>query len=332
MLHSRGEYQIAVVIKALNEAKHIRASIASALAALEGLRGEVILADSGSTDGTLEIAADFPIRVVQLVNESDRSCGVGAQLGFQYVNAEYVYILDGDMELSPTFFRQALRYMGGEVALAGVAGLVEERGSGNYEFERRRQNNDGLLVGEVNYLEMGGLYRCSAIREVRYFTNRNLHSYEEKELGSRLRKAGYKLLRIDVPAVKHHGKTESTGALLWKRWRTKHLDGPGEWIRASASVADAMRLALGFRQLIVVLLLWIGVALGLIWIPLLLVSMLGLLSLFLVFLYRHMSVRKALTALLNISICAFALARGLLRIQKNPEGVIAARQVQPRND
>jgi hypothetical protein len=41
------------------------------LAALEGLSGEVILADSASSDRTLEIAAKYPIKVVRLATIED---------------------------------------------------------------------------------------------------------------------------------------------------------------------------------------------------------------------------------------------------------------------
>ncbi len=59
---------VSIVIKALNEERHIAAAIESAIAALEGMRGdgEIILADSASTDRTVEIAANYPIKIVSL--------------------------------------------------------------------------------------------------------------------------------------------------------------------------------------------------------------------------------------------------------------------------
>ena len=41
---------VSIIIKALNEERHIAAAIESALAALGGIDGEVILADGGSRD------------------------------------------------------------------------------------------------------------------------------------------------------------------------------------------------------------------------------------------------------------------------------------------
>ena len=44
---------VSIIIKALNEERYIATAIESALIALAGLDGEVILADSGSSDRTI---------------------------------------------------------------------------------------------------------------------------------------------------------------------------------------------------------------------------------------------------------------------------------------
>jgi cellulose synthase/poly-beta-1,6-N-acetylglucosamine synthase-like glycosyltransferase len=69
---------LSIIIKALNEERNIALGIESALAAVDGLDAEVILADSSSTDRTVEIARQYPIKIVTLNNREDRSCGVGA--------------------------------------------------------------------------------------------------------------------------------------------------------------------------------------------------------------------------------------------------------------
>jgi len=55
---------VSVIIKAYNEQQHIAGAIESALTALRGIDGEVILADSASTDRTIAIAQSYPIRIV----------------------------------------------------------------------------------------------------------------------------------------------------------------------------------------------------------------------------------------------------------------------------
>ena len=60
--------KVSIIIKALNEEERIGAAIESSLKALEKVPGEVILADSISTDKTVDIARQYPIKIVQLKN------------------------------------------------------------------------------------------------------------------------------------------------------------------------------------------------------------------------------------------------------------------------
>ena len=129
--------KISVGIKALNEERHIEAAIVSALAAIEGLDGEVILADSGSTDRTIEIARAFPIRIVQFADSAGRCCGAGAQLAYQHAQGEYFYILDGDMVLDPGFLRAGIAYLEAHPGAAAVGGIVREMNTEAAEFEIR---------------------------------------------------------------------------------------------------------------------------------------------------------------------------------------------------
>lgn len=229
-----GNSRVCIIIKALNEQDNIERCIRSALAAVEGEGGEVILADSLSTDATIEIASKFPIIIVQLLASSDRSCGVGAQLGYQYSDAEFVYILDGDMAIASDFIHAALDLMQNEPNVAGVGGIVEEMNIENLEFQSRVQRaSSDMQAGEVDRLNMGGLYRRSAVEQVGgYLTNRNLHALEELELAIRLRSNGWTLKRLPILAIQHYGHTLPAYELLNRRWLSGYVRGPGELIRA----------------------------------------------------------------------------------------------------
>ena len=80
--------KLTIGVKALNEEQRIAEALTSALRAAEPFGGEVVLADSGSTDRTLEIASTLPVRIVQLADPSERSCGAGAQLAFQQADGD----------------------------------------------------------------------------------------------------------------------------------------------------------------------------------------------------------------------------------------------------
>ncbi|MDO9149906.1 MAG: glycosyltransferase [Methylotenera sp.] len=254
--------KVSIVIKALNEQANIARVLRSAIAAANAVSGEVILADSFSTDETVEIAKNFAIKIVQLIDPNQRSCGIGAQLGYQYAQGEYVYILDADMEIEIDFLRQAIELMNQDKSLGGVGGLVKEMHLDGLEFKARVQRAaDDMSDGVVDHLAMGGLYRREAINQVGYLTNRNLHSYEEFELGIRLRTAGWRLVRLPIVSVKHYGHTMPAYRLLKRRWKSRYSQGLGELIRASfgkAHMSLLMREMTDIKLYVVVIFWWIA--------------------------------------------------------------------------
>jgi glycosyltransferase involved in cell wall biosynthesis len=226
--------EVSIVIKALNEERHIAGAIESALAALDGVDGEIVLADSASTDRTVEIASKYPVKIVRLRRLEDRSCGAGVQLAYQHSRGRYVYLLDGDMRLHAEFLPAGIRFLEEHRDFAGAGGVIIERATDNVEYIKRAAAQDvGRSVGEVRRLDCGGLYRREAIDAVGYFGDRNLHSGEEFELGLRLRALGWKLARIGVPAIDHYGHAGNAYAVLWRRWTTRFAFGLGEILRAA---------------------------------------------------------------------------------------------------
>ena len=155
---------VSVIIKALNEEDHIAGAIESALAATVGMNAEIILADSLSTDRTIEIAKAYPIRILSLSRSEDRSCGVGPQLGYQYSRGDYVCLIDGDMRLYGDFLRAALECLDRNPKLAGVGGIIVEREEENLEYVKRASRDDpDRRPGLVTRLDCGGVYRRAAI-------------------------------------------------------------------------------------------------------------------------------------------------------------------------
>src|SRR5439155_3968526 len=116
--------------------------------------GEVILADSHSTDRTVELASQYPVRIVQLSNADERCCGIGPQLGFQHARGEYVYILDGDMRMLEGFLPEALTFLAQHPEVGGVGGRLVELNTESLEYrERGLRNAAHLSPGEVDRLD-----------------------------------------------------------------------------------------------------------------------------------------------------------------------------------
>jgi GT2 family glycosyltransferase len=326
---------VAVGIKALNEAAHIDAAIGSARAALDRVGGGiVVVADSGSSDATITLAQAHPgTRIAQLADRSERSCGTGAQLAFQTASesagTEYFYLLDGDMVLDPGFLEAGIAFLEANPRHAAVGGRVREVNTDSIEFELRARNDrvkGSAVAGDVDRLDCGGLYRVAAVRSVGHFADRNLHAFEEYELGARLRADGWRLARIDVPAVEHHGHATGGYTLMWRRLRTGYAGGPGEVIRAAWGRPHWSQILRGFAQLrysVIVYGWWLAMltALAFRQAP----AVLGILLLPLAFLtMRRRSLRVGLYSLVTWNVIAIGMLQGLVRPRRPADAPVRA--------
>jgi GT2 family glycosyltransferase len=330
---ARRRCPVSIVIKAFNEEKNICAAIETSLAAVAEVGGEVVLADSCSTDRTVELASKYPIRVVQLAHPHERCCGAGPQLGYQHAFGEYVYILDGDMQMLRGFLAPALAFLARHPEAAGVGGRLVELNTHSLEYrERGLRAAAHLSPGEVDRLDGGGLYRRRAIEEAGYFSDRNLHSYEEFDLAVRLRALGWKLWRLPVDAATHYGHEAPPYQLLMRRWRTRYVDGLGEMVRAAAG-EPRMRLVLrGMRELRIytgVLLWWLVLLSVPFWtVPagVRVAAFAGLATTpLLVMLWRKRSLTRAAYSVVSWCFNAAGMVRGLLRPRRAPRDPIPSR-------
>jgi len=93
--HCETQYELAVVMPCLNEAETLGTCIRKAMLAIEanGIAGEVIVADNGSTDGSQQIAVESGAR---LVHVPVRGYGAALMAGIKAANARFIVMADAD--------------------------------------------------------------------------------------------------------------------------------------------------------------------------------------------------------------------------------------------
>ena len=96
---------LSIIVPAYNEQENVRASVCGLLGALDaqGVPGEVVVVDDGSTDATasvLEGIDDARLRVVRHA----QNAGYGAALasGFAAATGDHVFFTDADLQFDPT--------------------------------------------------------------------------------------------------------------------------------------------------------------------------------------------------------------------------------------
>lgn len=327
---------VSIIIKTLNEEKRIAATIESALAAAIPLGGEVVIADSGSSDATIEIAARYPVVIAQIVPPARASCGIGPQLGFQHASHDLVCLLDGDMLLDPDFLPDAIGFLDKNPTIGGVTGHVEEMQVANLEYARRVQRNaPENRIGSIDRMNGGGLYRRGAIASAGYLSDRNLHGYEEFDLGIRLRDAGWGLHRLDRRFVQHFGHSENSYRLLVRRWKNKYLHGIGELLRASLGKRYLPQVVRELPELKLwgVIYLWWALCLGLLLFMPAKLTALGLVAASFLAAVALMSWRKGGLGMGLYTVVAWffhaaAVPAGFIRSRRDPAAPIESRVVK----
>src|SRR6266446_3388964 len=87
--------ELTIVMPCLNEADTVATCIQKARLGLEraGLRGEVLIADNGSTDGSIEIARKMGARVVPI---AERGYGNALRGGITAAHGRWIIMGDAD--------------------------------------------------------------------------------------------------------------------------------------------------------------------------------------------------------------------------------------------
>jgi glycosyltransferase involved in cell wall biosynthesis len=111
-----------IVVPAYNEERYLGATLAglkAAMAAAPG-RGEIVVCDNNSTDGTAALAKDEGARVVfEPVNQISRARNTGARAA----RGRVLVFVDADTHLPPALLREALAALESGAACGGGAAV-----------------------------------------------------------------------------------------------------------------------------------------------------------------------------------------------------------------
>jgi GT2 family glycosyltransferase len=222
--------RIGVVVIGRNEGERLRAC----LQAIPFDACAVVYVDSGSTDGSLELARSFGAQGVALdmsrpfTAARARNAGVAALLE-AVPQAEFVQFLDGDCELARPWLAAGLAFLLQHPQVAVVSGRVRERDPGRSVFNRLCDWEWDTPVGEASECGGNALMRLAAFRAVGGFRD-DLIAGEEPELCVRLRGAGWKVHRIAGEMVLHDAAM-TRFAQWWRRTtRSGHAFAEGAWL------------------------------------------------------------------------------------------------------
>ena len=174
---------------------------------------ELLLCDSGSTDGTRELVAELAIPNLRHILPAENRGRSGARnAGIREATGEFVLFTDADIIPSENLLAEHLRLHRARPHSAVVGLEVQVDSIAEYEQVRDNPYDQGRHMHGRTDKEMSWLFFLTgnasaprqALLDVGLFDeNFTVYGHEDLELGYRLQKAGY-LIRYNATAVNYH--------------------------------------------------------------------------------------------------------------------------------
>jgi cellulose synthase/poly-beta-1,6-N-acetylglucosamine synthase-like glycosyltransferase len=192
---------LSVVIIGRNEGERLERCILSAQA-IEGWNpAEIVYVDSGSTDGSLDLAARLGATVLPLPPGAFTAARA-RNFGWRHAAGELVLFLDGDTILNAGFPLAALAELQKNPTNAAAWGHRREVCPCLSVYVRILDLDWVYLPAETLYFGGDVLIRRAALEAVHGF-DETLIAGEEPEMCRRMRPLGWRIQHIDVPMTLH---------------------------------------------------------------------------------------------------------------------------------
>lgn len=227
--------QVGLVAIGRNEGERLRQCLLSVI----GKVAHVVYVDSGSTDGSIELARSLLVDVVELDLSTSFTAARARNAGFAHLlqkdtQLEFVQFVDGDCEVVEGWIERALAQLEAQPNVAVVCGRRRERFPKQSIYNQLCDMEWDTPIGEAKACGGDSMMRVKAFQQVGGF-NPALIAGEEPELCVRLRQKEWKILRIDAEMTLHDAQM-TRFSQWWKRaLRAGHAYAEGARLHGRSS-------------------------------------------------------------------------------------------------
>ena len=186
-----------------NEGERLRRCLRS----LEGRQVAYVYVDSGSTDGSVDLARSMGAEVVELDMDRPFTAARARNAGFERLREVspglgFVMFVDGDCEVVDGWLDRARRELESRPELAVVCGRNREMFPEASVYNRLADLEWDTPIGEMISCGGNAVMRVEAFEAVGGF-DPTAAAGEEPELCQRLRRAGWAIWRVDAEMTRH---------------------------------------------------------------------------------------------------------------------------------
>ena len=222
--------RVGLVAIGRNEGERLRQCLDSVVGKVE----RIVYVDSGSTDGSVELARSRGVDVVELDLSIPFTAARARNAGVTHLlqaspHTEFIQFVDSDCEVAPGWLDYALAQLDANPNVAVVCGRRRERFPEQSLYNRLCDIEWDTPIGEAKACGGDSMMRVAAFQQVGGF-NSTLIAGEEPELCVRIRQNGWKILRLDAEMTRHDAQMRRFGQ-WWKRMlRGGHAFAEGAWL------------------------------------------------------------------------------------------------------
>jgi GT2 family glycosyltransferase len=208
--------QIGLVAIGRNEGQRLRQCLVSATNKVV----RVVYVDSGSTDGSLELARSLGADTVELDLSTPFTAARARNEGFARLlelspDIEFVQFVDGDCEVVDGWLDRAKSELTAKPNIAAVCGRRRERYPTATIYNQLCDIEWDTAIGDTKACGGDSMIRATAFQQVEGF-NPTLIAGEEPEMCLRLRQKDWKILRLDAEMTMHDAQMTNFSQ-WWKR-------------------------------------------------------------------------------------------------------------------
>ena len=207
---------VGVVVIGRNEGERLK----KCLETIVGITGCVVYVDSGSSDGSVEMARAMGVDVIEVDMRFPFTAARARNDGVRRLrelspDPAYVQFLDGDCELVPGWLHNAALFLGGHEGVAVVSGRLREKYPERTIYNMLCDIEWDTPIGEAKSCGGVAMMRLDALESVQGYRI-ELIAGEEPELCVRLRAAGWRIWRMSEEMALHDAAISRFGQ-WWKR-------------------------------------------------------------------------------------------------------------------
>jgi GT2 family glycosyltransferase len=230
----------------------------------------VIYVDSGSTDGSVVMARNLGVEVVELNMAVQFTAARARNEGFRRLRQlapelGLIQFVDGDCEVVAGWLEKASQFLNEHADVAVACGRRRERFPDQSLFNMMCDIEWDTPIGEARYCGGDAMMRAEVLDSVGGYRD-DLIAGEEPELCVRIRAAGWKIWRLGEEMTLHDAALTRFGQ-WWKRTKRggyafaqgMHLHGAPPELHGVRQSRSAWIWGLGIPVLTAGLTFWLGV-------------------------------------------------------------------------